>query len=49
MRRIFQTLIVCTLLIAGAATPALAAGHSHEDAVSAQSIHLSAATDGHTP
>lgn len=49
MQRIFKALIVCSLLIAGAVSPAVAAGQAHEGAVSAHGVHVTGTPEGHTP
>jgi hypothetical protein len=49
MPRIIRTLVVCSLLIAGAVSPAVAFGQSQAGAVTTQSVHITDTTDGHSP
>ncbi len=49
MPKVIRTLIVCSLLMFGAAAPAMAFGQSHTDAVTAHGIHINDTKDGHVP
>jgi hypothetical protein len=48
MPRILRTLVVCSLLILGAASPAVAAG-SQDGGVAVHDVHITGTTDGHSP
>lgn len=49
MPRILRTLVICSLLIIGAVSPAVAAGQSGEGSVAAHGVHTNGTTDGHSP
>ncbi|WP_181767754.1 hypothetical protein [Streptomyces albidus (ex Kaewkla and Franco 2022)] len=49
MLKVVRTLVICSLLIAGAVSPVVAADHAHTGAVTASGIHVNDTTDGHTP
>ncbi|SCK07831.1 hypothetical protein H180DRAFT_00315 [Streptomyces sp. WMMB 322] len=49
MPKVLRTLIICSLLMAGAVSPAVAAGTSPSDVTSAQSVHINDNRDEHTP
>lgn len=49
LSRIFKALIVCSLVIAGAAAPAVAAGHAQDGAGAAQAAVVNLPPEGHTP
>lgn len=50
MPRVLKTLLICSLLIAGAVSPAVAAGsHGPDAAATAHGTHFTGPPDGHTP
>lgn len=49
MQRIVKALVVCSLLIAAAVSPAVAASQPHEGAVTAHGVHVTGTPEGHTP
>lgn len=50
MSRICKALVVCSLLIAGAAAPVVAAGHAQDGAATSHAAHVPAPPpEGHTP
>lgn len=49
MPKVVRTLVICSLLIVGAAAPAVAAGGSQAEAATAHSVHINGTTDGHVP
>jgi hypothetical protein len=48
MPKVVRTLVICSLLMIGAAAPAVAAGDSQAEAT-AHSVHINGTTDGHVP
>ena len=50
MPNLLRTLLICSLLILGAATPAAAASHpAHDGEVTAHSVHILGTDEDHSP
>jgi hypothetical protein len=49
MPKLLRTLIICSLLVAGAVSPAVATAAPHPGTVSVQDVHDSGTDEEHTP